>query len=203
VTILRIPYITAWSDEAVPADLVFEGHPEAAGMRLAYRDSTPQDQDHVFGVLWARQGLCRTGQPEWRLVNTLRQRRAMLHNLCQVCGRPATDPATGRVWWVLADNPSDTSSGDGYTNAPPTCQACIPEAIATCPRLRRGAAVYTVAGSEPYGVLADVYRLQSGGVCVRQTHGAEIPLDAFSALEPALATQLLVVLHDLARERAP
>lgn len=200
-TALLVPYITAWSGERLPYRLAFETHPEAAGPRLTYTD--PTWYDRLYGVLWARQGLSRTGRPEWKLVNTLRQRRAMLHSLCQVCGQPATDPGTARTWWLLADDPSDTDQGDGYTNAPPTCRACIPQAVVSCPRLRRSAAAYTVTGHEPYGVLADVFTPRPDGGCERVDHNVEIPLEAFTRLETALAAQMLVVLHGLRREPLP
>jgi hypothetical protein len=201
VTTLRVPYITAWSDEVVPARLAFQWHPEAGGLRLTYTDAV--EQDRMFGVLWARQGISQQGRPEWKLVNTLRQRRAMLHHLCQVCGQPATDPATGRVWWLLADDPTDTSEGDGYTNAPPTCRQCIPEALASCPRLRRSAAVYTVADSEPYGVLAHTFLPVGREQLAMDRRSVTIPLDAFVALESAMATQMLVLLRGLRRQSTP
>ncbi|NUW45523.1 hypothetical protein [Nonomuraea rhodomycinica] len=200
-TKLRVPYITAYSGEEVEGKLVLRWHPEAAGLRLAYVDEVALDR--MFGVLWARQGISRGGAPQWKLVNSLRQRRAMLRNLCQVCGRPATDPISGRVWWVLADDPTDTSDGAGYTNAPPTCRSCIPEAIASCPRLRRSAAVYTVGGSEPYGVLAAVVQESTSNGEIVLKKNVPIPLDAFQRLELAMATQLLVVVRDLRREAIP
>lgn len=200
-TTLQVPYITAWSGEAVDARLTLRWHPEAGGLRLSYRDEVAQDR--MWGVLWARQGISRQGRPEWKLVNTLRQRRAMLRSLCQVCGQTATDHHTGRVWWILADDPSDTSTGDGYTNAPPTCRSCIPNAIASCPRLRRSAAVYTVGASEPYGVLAGVVQESTSNGDVVLKKNVCVALDEFARLELALATQLLIVLHDLRREAAP
>jgi hypothetical protein len=200
-TKLLVPYITAWSGEAAEGRLTLRWHPDAGGLRLTYLDEV--DQDRMWGVLWARQGISRQGRPEWKLVNTLRQRRAMLRSLCQVCGKPATDPHTGRVWWILADGPTDTSNGDGYTNAPPTCRSCIPDAIASCPRLRRGAAVYTVGESEPYGVLAGAVQESASNGDVVLKKNVCVALDEFARLELALATQLLVVLHDLRREAAP
>ena len=200
-TTLRVPYITAYSDELAPHPLAFLAHTEATdGARLSYADPIPQDWQ--LGVLWARQGIHRRGRPEWKVVNTIRQRRCMLHLLCQVCGQPAADPVDGRISWVLADDPSDTSAGAGYTNAPPTCARCIPEAIASCPRLRRGAAVYSVGSAEPYGIIGDVLR-PSQRRPVEQERNVVISLDSFHRLEYALAKQLLVVLEDLHREPAP
>ncbi|MBN6052422.1 hypothetical protein JYK22_10810, partial [Nonomuraea sp. RK-328] len=78
----------------------------------------------------------------------------MVKTLCQVCGRSAVDRESGRAWWLLS------GAGDqceGYTNAPATCRACIPEAIAGCPHLRRHAAVCTVGAWFPFAVRADVF----------------------------------------------
>ncbi|MCC5574439.1 hypothetical protein IMZ11_02135 [Microtetraspora sp. AC03309] len=194
-TTLRVPYITAWSDEAVPQNLAFRYHVEAGGLRLTYTD--PHDSDWVYGVLRARQGLSQRGRPEWRLVNTLRQWRCMEHSLCQVCGQTAVDERE-RIWWVLTDT-DGTSMGDGYTNAPPTCCACIPEAIASCPRLRTSAAVYTAGGSAPFAVLAHEFAFGTGGAVLVERN-VLIDLDEFRRLNGALAQQLVVTLSDLRRE---
>lgn len=194
-TTFRVPYITAWSGESMEHALGFAWADEAAGLRLTYSD--PQPQDWMFGTLWARQGLVACGRPEWKLVNTLRQRRCMLHRLCQVCGASAVDQATGRTWWVLADEPGDSLVTAGYTNAPPTCLACIPDALTSCPRLRRGAAVYTVDGIEPYGVVADLFEPTDGGGVIHVQRSVTVALDEFCRLEKALAKQLLVSLADL------
>lgn len=196
-TALRVPYITAYSEELAPHPLEFLAHPEATdGARLSYADPIPQDWQ--LGVLWARQGLHRRGHPEWKIVNTIRQRRCMRLLLCQVCGQSAADSWSGRISWVLADDPGDTSAGAGYTNAPPTCAQCIPAAIASCPRLRRGAAVYSVGSAEPYGIIGDVLQ-PSPQRPVEVERNVVIGLDSFHRLEYALAKQLLVVLEDLRR----
>lgn len=192
---VQVPYITAYSEELAPHPLAFTADPEATdGVRLSYADAIPQEW--MYGVLWARQGLHRRGRPEWKIINTLRQRRCMLRLLCQVCGEAAADPVDSRISWVLADDPGDTSAGAGYTNAPPTCARCVPAAIASCPRLRCGAAVYSVGSAEPYGVIGDVLR-PSRDRPVELERNVVISLDSFRRLEYALAKQLLVVLEDL------
>ncbi|MEU7742954.1 hypothetical protein [Nonomuraea sp. NPDC049158] len=120
----------------------------------------------------------------------------MLHLLCQVCGEAAADPVDSRISWVLGDDPGDTPAGAGYTNAPPTCARCVSAAIASCPRLRHGAAVYSVGSAEPYGVIGDVLR-PSRDRPVELERNVVISLDSFRRLEYALAKQLLVVLEDL------
>ncbi|MEV0613903.1 hypothetical protein AB0I81_11325 [Nonomuraea sp. NPDC050404] len=195
---LRVPYITACSEETVSLPLAFVPDPGATdGMRLSYADAIPED--FHFGVLWARQGQQRGGRPEWKAVNCFRQRRCMTRLLCQVCARSATGP-DGRVSWLPADDPDNDPARKGYTNAPPTCADCIPEAVSTCPRLRRGASVHMVGHTEPYGVLGNLLRPSHGTIITTESQSV-IPLDAFHRLEYALAVQLLVTLDDL--EPAP
>jgi hypothetical protein len=193
----RVPYITAWSEESSSHCLAFAYHPEAGGLRLTYTDAQPNDW--MYGVLRARQGVSRGGRPEWKLVNGRRQWRCMEHRLCQVCGGPATDPSTGRMWWLLADDISSTAPDQGYTHAPPTCRACIPVALMYCPRLHQEATVYTVADAEPYAVLGDVFRPVSGGGAVAVERSVMVHLDEFDHLTRALAYQLVVLLSGLHR----
>lgn len=191
---VRVPYITAYDEERLPYRLTFARDREATdGWRLCYADAIAQDW--MFGVLWSRQGLHRRGRPLWKLVNTIRQRNAMLRLLCQVCGGSAAG-LDGRVSWVLAADPSGTATGAAYTNSPPTCRSCVPEALATCPRLRHGASVFTVGHVELYGVIANVMRPSPERPAMVEGN-AVIPLEAFHRLEYALAVQLLVTLRDL------
>ncbi|GAB2918168.1 hypothetical protein ACFMQL_20220 [Nonomuraea fastidiosa] len=193
---LRVPYITSWSVERISGDVLFKPHAEVAGLRLTYPD--PVSTDWMFGVLWVRQALApQLGRPEWNAVHALRQRRVMLRKLCQVCNQTAVDEETDRIWWVLAEELSEFG-----TNAPPTCRACIPDALVSCPRLRRSAAVYTVGDYEPSAVLANLYRPGPLGPVLKQ-ESVEVPLDAFLDLEWALATQLIVTLHDVRQEEIP
>lgn len=197
---LRVPYVTAYDGEDVAYQLALMSDPEATdGRRLSY--TNPLKQDWLFGVLWHRHGMTRVGNPEWKLVNTVRQRRCMLHALCQVCGQPAADD-DGRIWWVMAEEPGRSPLGEPFTNAPPTCRPCIPEARTLCPRLRTGSLVYTARGIEPYGVVAEVYQPVGRGL-LAMGQSTELPLDAFRQLEYALAKQLLVVLDGLMAAPTP
>ncbi|MBG0824916.1 hypothetical protein HS048_29900 [Planomonospora sp. ID91781] len=187
--LLREPYVIAYSDEAVPQHVLFVEH--STGPRL--RHARPRPGDWAHGVLRARQRTHRRGRPDFRAVNARRQWQCIGRGRCQICGRPARDPESGRVWWLLSDD--GRSADRGYTNAPPTCRTCIPDAAAQCPHLRRSMAVYTAAGFEPYGVLANLYE-PCGALAVPVEQGVELTLRD-GLLGYALATQLLVVLHDL------
>ncbi len=198
---LRVPYITAWSGEAMAHSLAFRYHPEAGGPRLTYTDPLPTDW--MYGVLRTRHGLGRQGQPQWLLVNALRQWRCMEHGLCQVCGESAADSAMGHTWWLLVDDVSRTTPDRGYTNAPPTCPSCIPTALKHCPRLRKGAALYTVADAEPWAVLGHVFRPTPAGDAVIADRNVRVLLEEYERLTRTLAHQLIVLLDGLRRRPFP
>lgn len=190
---MRVPYVTAYDGEDVTYQLALAPSLEATdGIRLSYAD--PVETDWLYGVLWHRHGMTRSGRPQWKLVNTNRQRNCMLRTLCQVCGQSAVEE--DRIWWVMAEKPDQSAQGEVFTNTPPTCRACIPLARALCPRLREWSQAYTVAAAEPYGVVADVFKpVGRGLVSVGGT--IELPLEAYHDLEYALAKQLIVTLAGL------
>ncbi|MDP4501091.1 hypothetical protein [Nonomuraea turcica] len=195
----RVPYVTAYDGENVAYQLALVPSAEATdGIRLSYAD--PTEHDWMFGVLWHRHGLTRAGHPQWKLVNTSRQRRCMLQELCQVCGQTAVDSDTGRIWWVIAEPPGKSALGASFTNTPPTCRSCIGLARLLCPRLREWSQACTVAAAEPYGVVADVFKPVGRGL-VSTGIATELPLDAYRDLEYALAKQLIVSLEDLRPEQ--
>ncbi|WP_431920460.1 hypothetical protein [Nonomuraea jabiensis] len=193
--------MTAYDGEDITYQLALVRSAEATdGVRLSYAD--PVDTDWMFGALWHRHGMTRAGHPQWKLVNTPRQRRCMIRNLCQVCGKSAMDGDTGRIWWVMAEPPGKNVLGEEFTNTPPTCRACIRLACHLCPRLREWAQAVTVGAAEPYGVVADTFK-PVGNRLVSVGTATEMPLDAYHDLEYALAKQLIVSLDDLRPEQIP
>ncbi|GAA4198838.1 hypothetical protein GCM10022252_49880 [Streptosporangium oxazolinicum] len=195
---LRVPYVIAHADEGAPQRLRFARRP-FGGLRLAY--DNPRRSDLVRGVLRARVLNNRQGAPQWRKLNTLRQWRCMERNLCQVCGLDATDPITGRIPWITtatAFRAIPDVSNSGYTSAPATCLACIPESLGMCPQLHVSSAVYTVARSEPAAVLADMFSPGPGGRAVHTgEHNVLVGLNEPALLRSALATQLIVRIEDM------
>ncbi|MEU6997902.1 hypothetical protein [Nonomuraea sp. NPDC046570] len=188
----RVPFVIGFTGE------VERHHPlmwmqSWDGMRLAY-DALPSRGDYSHGVLRLRQSQKRTGRPDFKTVNTRRQWRCMEKRLCQVCGRSAVDRDTGRTWWLLSST-GDGDYGDGYTNAPPTCRACIPEAIAFCPHLRRNAEVFTVGRCSLYGVRADVFLPYLAPIQPAERN-VVLRFDDYS-LPHAIARELLVRLSDV------
>jgi len=193
-TQLRKPYVTPYEEETLDLPLAFEwadGRP-----RLTYRDALPQEW--MFGALWARCGTARQGKILWNLVHTLRQRRCMLRGLCRVCGESATDPATGRIWWIMPAALAGDLRSPWPTAHPPTCKAHVAEALTACPYLRREVPVVcTVGDYTPVAVLANLYGQDDDGRVVETRHQIPVGLGESHLLQRALATQLIVQVSDL------
>ncbi|WP_326822609.1 hypothetical protein [Streptosporangium sp. NBC_01756] len=195
---LRVPFVIAHAGEAALQPLVFVHRP-SSGLRLSYAD--PRRGDEVRGVLRARVLNNRQGEERWKLLNTARQWRCMEKLLCQVCGQAAADPETGRIPWITTATAFREIPGvadSGLTSAPPTCAPCIPESLSSCPRLHVSSAVWTVATTTPAAVLTDMYSPDLNG---KPVHTGErnffVGLDEPDLLRYALATQLVVRLHDM------
>lgn len=195
---MRIPDANAHKGELVDYPLEFAWDPDAADVRLSYLD--PRQSDWMWGVLWARHRQDRKGGHTWKVINALRQRHAMLHHLCMVCSQPAAD--RGRIWWLFHTDPEMVlGRPERITNIPPTCMECIPEALSTCPPLKRRSRVCTAAGSAPFGVTVDLYAPgDSGATAVPMAREVSVPFGQAEVLRFALAKQLWVALHDLRDE---
>ncbi|MFI6174996.1 hypothetical protein ACIA8R_05605 [Nonomuraea sp. NPDC051191] len=187
----RYPYVIGWTGEAVE-EHALRWRPHRDGERLSY--AVERRTDVAFGVLRLRQGQSMMGKPDFTTVNTRRQWRCMDKLLCQVCAQSAVDPDTGRTWWLLSS--SEGAAGDGFTNAPPTCRTCIPEAISQCSHLRRNAAVFTVGASWPYGVRGDVFLPYLPPVVPFQEN-AVVRFADTEGIRHCIARELLVRLHDV------
>ncbi|TMR91301.1 hypothetical protein [Nonomuraea basaltis] len=195
-----IPYVIAYADELVDDPIYFEWHNHE--YRLTY--GKPRPSDWVHGILRGRvkdlrDKPDRRGPERMRKLNTRRQWRCMDRLLCQVCGCPATDPATGCIPWAVTSTVFEqTGPFGGRTNAPPTCWRCIPKALEECPMLREDFAVYTVAGAMSAGVLADLYE---PGIIAYQPvltkHNVFVAWDAHRHHGAALAVAQVVELHGM------
>ncbi|GGS87783.1 hypothetical protein GCM10010156_52890 [Planobispora rosea] len=197
-TEIPVPYVLAYSGEAVTPHLIFAEDSASGGLRLSHRDPRPRSDWHR-DILLARVRTHRRGQVMWRMLNRRRQQECMTKRRCQVCAEPAADPDTGRIWWVITETGFRASSASGgLTNAPPTCLTCIPESLQWCPQLRKSAAVYTVGGIESVGVLADLYEPGPDRMPVfTGEHNVFVGWDEFAVLPYALATQMVVRLLDM------
>ncbi|GGR34850.1 hypothetical protein [Streptomyces aurantiogriseus] len=152
---MHVPYVTAWTAEFVPQPKIVRivGR---GGEGIGYEDEDPVT-DRRHEALWVRSGLARgRGEPDFRRINTHRQKRAMRYSLCQVCEEPVLDPnAEERTLHLLG---TDTPIAEGETtSAPPVHPLCAIESIENCPPLGRGWAAALVDYSPLWGVAGVVY----------------------------------------------
>ena len=128
-----VPYVARWS-----AEKVLEAPLVETRQGIAYRDESSVDRDR-HGLLWsrvtARPG---HGEPLYRQMHPLRQRRAMRRLLCQVCARPADHNQHGTLWLIHEQpNPWPGWPERAQTTHPPLCLRCAHISVKTCPSLRR------------------------------------------------------------------
>lgn len=163
---------------------------------IAYADETPDDRDQ-HGVLWnGRAVRRRTGRPEYGSVHPARQRVAMQHLLCQVCGNAAEQDARG-VLWLIEDNRADWSGWpEGLlTTHPPVCLPCAVEAAQSCPHLIERSIAVRVRGSEVCAVHGRLWLPSAFGVPVRGASKGVVTYGT-PAARWVLAGQLVRSLHD-------
>jgi hypothetical protein len=92
-------------------------------------------------VLWTRiASRVGVGNPLFKSLHPVRQRRAMGRLLCQVCAQPADHTEHGTLWLAPGD---DVGSRPGWpdemtTIHPPLCLACARISMRMCPALRSG-----------------------------------------------------------------
>lgn len=144
-----VPYIAAWSGEQTA-----ERRLVCRADGIAYADEQPDDRDQ-YGVLWNGRARARgVGRPRFGEVHPGRQREAMAHLLCQVCGAPADRDDRGTLW-LLEDNRADWSGWpDGLMTAhPPVCLPCARQAAGLCPHLRGRYVAVRVRESDACAVL--------------------------------------------------
>ncbi|GLY85612.1 hypothetical protein [Actinoallomurus iriomotensis] len=147
-----VPYIVRWSGERpVRTPVVTKGR-----SGIGYPNERPGDRDER-GVLWSRYVHAPgEGVPEFGGVHPYRQRHAMRHLLCQVCGEPADRDDRG-VLWLVGDAGRGWSDED-VTGHPPVCLRCAGTARRACPYLRsRGALALRVRNAPLAGVSGTLY----------------------------------------------
>ncbi|WP_047471425.1 hypothetical protein [Streptomyces sp. M10] len=196
-----VPYITQRECEygGLEAELALSVNAFGA-VRLAYREETAADRG-PRGELWARcsQSLNASGRPagrpQWRLVNSGRQREAMEQLRCQIGFCPAE---TDQGYIFLSGGAEDASRGVGApvrTAQPPVCLKHLRLAVELCPHLRKGHVAFRARAASPWGVIGTRYRLTATGL-------APLPADDTSMayghpqLGWFLASQLICELGD-------
>jgi hypothetical protein len=131
-----VPYIGSWTGEQCCLTQVVRRPDNGIG----YADETMLDRDR-WGVLWTRvPGRVGVGTPLFKALHPVRQRRAMLRLLCQVCAQPADHTEHGSLWLVpAAERRYWPGLPEGMTTIhPPLCLACARISVRMCPALRLG-----------------------------------------------------------------
>ena len=196
-----VPYIATWSGERKPPVRIME---HACG-GIAFADESAGDRDND-GVLWTRiTAQPGHGRPQFAVIHSLRQRRAMRRLLCQVCGQPADRNPDG-VLWLLPDYYRRHDGPENYDiTEPPICLPCTPIALRLCPALRNGYLAVRVRDAPVCGVKGLVYRAgHPAPVLIRE----ELVHIASPAIRWTLAEHLVRSLRectfvDLDRQDAP
>ncbi|MFD3514881.1 hypothetical protein [Streptomyces sp. NPDC058657] len=156
---LRVPFIAPWSTEKVyPGRVVKRSWRH--GLRIGYADESSVDRRH--GTLWVRHSAVRgAGTPDMAAVHPLRQRQAMSHLLCQVCGESTFDvdfERWGERFLFLVRAGQGRQLGEGeLTATPPVHAACALESVRDCPHLRTGHLAALVKRVQPWGVSGFVH----------------------------------------------
>ncbi|SEQ01081.1 hypothetical protein SAMN05216481_103263 [Streptomyces radiopugnans] len=184
-----VPYIASWSQERMRRPPVVR-RTGAEGEGIGFPGESAYDRDWR-GVLWTRQILARgKGRPQYHTVHTLRQRRAMRHMLCQVCGGPT--PEDGPRLFVLRDVGRPVEEGE-RTTAPPVCVPCARISVRECPRLREGHVAALVGRPYAWGVAGIVHHpvtLEPLDTALQEVSYEDL------AVRWTLAHRLIVTLHD-------
>ncbi|MEU8687683.1 hypothetical protein [Streptomyces sp. NPDC048665] len=148
---VRVPFIAPWSGESqIRVSLV--RLPDVLGGGIAYVGESPR-LDRRYGVLWVRMPAVRgAGEPRLASVHALRQRQAMSHMLCQVCGRPTFGRSDERHLFLMGERHGKPITEGEKTAVPPVHENCAAEALRDCPHLRCGAVAAWVEYAAPWGV---------------------------------------------------
>jgi hypothetical protein len=185
-----VPYIATWSEETKPDVKVIE----RTQFSIAFADETLADRDRD-GLLWTRTTVCPgQGRPQFAVIHSVRQRRAMRRLLCQVCAQPADYTDEGLLW-LLPDYYQEAAGWpeDFDLAEPPICRSCVPIAIRLCPALRKGHLAVRSRSAPVSGVKGLVYRAgQPSPVLIRQ----DLVRRDNPAIHWTVAEQLLRALRD-------
>lgn len=147
-----VPWVTRWTGERVRTPYGVDVTRDGA-LRVSYKEG-PETRE-ASGILWQREGLSRSGRPDWASVNTYRQRACMVHRKCQVCGQKITDKPIR--WLMPLSGLEHLDDGVVISQQPPTCSACIPLALDMCPNLQReGYQILKVIDYSIWGVTGEV-----------------------------------------------
>jgi hypothetical protein len=192
-----VPHVARWSAETdLDAPLI-----ETAN-GIAYADELSIDRDD-HGLLWSRVAVRPgVGQPIYRELHPLRQRRAMRRLLCQVCARPADQNERGALWLIHDDRGQWPGWPEGAQNThPPLCLRCARISVKACPWLRddyvavraqsfisgASGAIYRTGGLNARPVPADVTSVSYDDPRIRWTQADQLERELYDCALVELA----------------
>ncbi|MFE7131937.1 hypothetical protein ACFVIM_13840 [Streptomyces sp. NPDC057638] len=161
-----VPWIAAYdNDIRTSAPLVLL--PGARGIGFAQENPYDRDEDGALLHPGWHPHPGGPGHPLFADVRLNRQRRAILDDLCQVCGHPAGEDDQRRTLWLL---PGTIDPEHTTTAQPPVCPPCARHAVRVCPPLREAHTAVRVRDPLWVGYQADQYVIDSTGkpVIVRE-----------------------------------
>ncbi|MFF5655139.1 hypothetical protein [[Kitasatospora] papulosa] len=153
---LRVPFIAMWSHEtALRPQVIRASYRGVWG--IGYTDKL-EVADRRHGALWVRRAVARgKGTPALAGVHPLRQRQAMAHLLCQVCGNSTFDEhwkfwGERHLFLMRALDPGQVISDGETTDSPPVPLPCALESVEACSHIRQGWTAALVKDARPWGV---------------------------------------------------
>ncbi len=182
-----VPWVSRWTGEVQNTSVAVRL--TRAGAEVAYEDGNELRGRN--GVLWQREGIDRSGEPMFGVVNTHRQAAALRKLLCDVCGRRID----GRpISWLVPDALLTQDGDDVLTTQAPTCPDCEPIAMSLCPFLgRRTAKLWRarVIEHDIFGVSGFTLTVPEGTNTPRPTRGL-FPYADYPSMRHILAQQEVV-----------
>lgn len=156
-----VPWVALWSGESIAGPIQVGQMPDGR-VRAFYEDGNEFRDDR--DVLWMREGIGRTGVPNFGEVSAFRQRAAMRRRLCQVCGEKIESKV---IRWLLHPSQIVTTprTNSAITISPPTCDDCVDLSISKCPVMKRddSRVIARVLEYEVWGVWGTIARFGEDG----------------------------------------
>ncbi|MCI3223974.1 hypothetical protein [Streptomyces sp. NP-1717] len=191
---MHVPFITPWTGEqAQPGTVVLRTG--RGGQGIGYADELSHI-DRRYDALWIRRAAVRgLGKPDLAAVHPHRQRQAMSHMLCQVCGTSTFGRPDERHLFLMRSADGRPITDGEQTATPPVCEPCAIESVGACPHLRKGYTAALVDRAQMWGVAGIVHDPDT----LAPVHGPEGRPTAVSLDSPlirwTLAACTVVTLH--------
>ncbi|WP_329151224.1 hypothetical protein OG275_38285 (plasmid) [Streptomyces niveus] len=153
----RVPFVTPWTGEQTQPGMVVRRIGRGGVQGIGYADEASH-VDRRYGALWVRRAAVRgLGEPDFDAVHPYRQRQAIAHMLCQVCGASTHDrPDERHLFLKYTPDGQQITEGE-RTARPPVCEPCAVESVGACPFLRRGYTAALVGYARTWGVAGLVH----------------------------------------------